>query len=80
MSTEATAISRQGAAPRYPAALARAFEKHLEIGGYRGNRGNQTGKTNESAICNDEDAVATANPRVATVATRTAAPLPRLPR
>ena len=35
-------------------ALARAFERHLEIGGYRGNRGNQTVKTAESGVSNEE--------------------------
>jgi DNA polymerase-1 len=55
-------------------ALARAFERHLEIGGYRGY---PTVKASESGISNNEDVVAIADSPVATVATRTAAPLPQ---
>ena len=55
------------------AALARAFDKHLEIRGNSGYRGNQTAELSEFVIPDHEALVATANRPMATVATGTPA-------
>ncbi len=55
------------------AALARAFDKHLEIRGNSGYRGNQTAELSEPVIPDHEGLVATANRPMATVATGTPA-------